>query len=65
MQLVPIALKTCMALVKSVHTLEATYFSPMLMKFGQKISANDSLDELDNGSGWWKNMAARGLPFLL
>ena len=30
------------------------------MKFSQNICSNDILNEFENGSGWLKNMAARG-----
>ena len=30
------------------------------MKLGQKIHPNNILNEFENGSGWLKNMAARG-----
>ena len=30
------------------------------MKLGQNMCLNNILDEFENGSGWLKNMAARG-----
>ena len=30
------------------------------MKLGQKICTNDILDKFEKGSGWLKNIAARG-----
>ena len=30
------------------------------MKLGQNMCPNNILDEFENGSGWLKNMAARG-----
>ena len=44
-----------------VYTPDSTFIvRPIVMKFGQKICPNDILDNFENGSGWLKNMAARG-----
>ena len=49
-----------MAIVKSCLHSRGHIYCPIFMKLGENMCPNDILDKFENGSGWLKNMAARG-----
>ena len=56
-----------MAIVKPCLHSRSHIHCPIFMKLSQNICSNDILNEFVNGSGWLKNMAARGrgsFPFM-